>query len=119
MIGERVRLFRVLRKYTQTQVGLACGVKQGTISKVERGRYPPSASLLARLAQVLDCEVAVLTAPPPPDKPLYTIQVNTGPDPAPPPPPAEPLEGGAAPEAPDDPAGPDAPPPAPDAPAAP
>jgi transcriptional regulator with XRE-family HTH domain len=87
MIGERVRLFRVLRKYTQAQVGLACGVRQGTISKIEKDRYAPSADLLARLAQALECEVAVLTAPPPPDKPLYTIHVNTGPAPATDPPP--------------------------------
>lgn len=114
MIGERVRLFRVLLKQTQTQVGLACGVQQGTISKIEKDRYPPSRDLIARLAQALGCEVAVLTAPPPPDQPLYTIHVNTGPapnpepEPEPPPPP---------PPAPEDPAGPDAPAPEPDAPA--
>jgi transcriptional regulator with XRE-family HTH domain len=77
MIGERVRLFRVLRKQTQGQLAQACGVRQGTICKIEKNRYTPSTDLLVRLGRALECEVGVLTAPPPPDTPLYTVVVNT------------------------------------------
>ena len=65
MIGERVRLFRVLRKQTQGQLAQACGVRQGTICKIEKNRYTPSTDLLVRLGRALECEVGVLTAPPP------------------------------------------------------
>ena len=83
MFGERIRLLRVLRKLTQTQLGRACGVRQGTISKIEKDKYTPSHELMARLALALACDLAVLTAPPPPGTPLYTIHVNVvGPAPA-------------------------------------
>ena len=83
MYGERIRLHRVLLKLTQTQLGLACGVQQGTISKIEKDKYTPSNELMARLALALGCDLAVLTAPPPPGTPLYTIHVNVvGPTPS-------------------------------------
>lgn len=48
--GNRVRLARELRRYTQTQLGEAVGVVQAAIARIEGGELKPSESLVSAIA---------------------------------------------------------------------
>ncbi len=49
-IGERVRTLREARGITQIGLGDAIGVRQSTISEIERGSNQPSVPVLYKLA---------------------------------------------------------------------
>lgn len=50
-IGERVRKLREVRDISQNELGDAIGVRQTTISEIERGGNQPSVLVLRKLAE--------------------------------------------------------------------
>lgn len=71
---KRLRAERFRRGLSQVQLAAASGIKQTTISAIERGRINPTDKELSRLARVLDVsnpaelmqEARLLTAVEPP-----------------------------------------------------
>lgn len=61
-LGKNVRDKRERIGITQAALAKACGVKQSTISDIERGRRWPSHTLLKDIAQTLDTPAALLLA---------------------------------------------------------
>jgi transcriptional regulator with XRE-family HTH domain len=59
-IGDRVRQHRERRGWSQDRLGGLCGLTQGAVSMLERGRRAPALELLWRVAGALSIEVAVL-----------------------------------------------------------
>jgi putative transcriptional regulator len=56
-LANRLRVARVGRDLSQTQLADAVGVSRQTISSIETGQYCPSALLAFRLAGALDAPV--------------------------------------------------------------
>jgi transcriptional regulator with XRE-family HTH domain len=56
-IGARIRARRLALGLEQTDVALAVRVSSGSVSRWERGAYPPSWEALGRLATALQCSV--------------------------------------------------------------
>jgi transcriptional regulator with XRE-family HTH domain len=56
----RLKALRKARQLTQEAIAEAAGVTHGTISRLERGLFAPSHSLLVRLAPALGVSVAEL-----------------------------------------------------------
>ena len=56
---RQIRARRVLRGWTQAQLGEAAGVAPGTISRIERG-HPCTLDVMERLAAALECAVGDL-----------------------------------------------------------
>jgi transcriptional regulator with XRE-family HTH domain len=65
VVGKRVRIHRLMREWTQEQLGDAAGISRGFISLIEKGRHDVGVLKLHRLAGVLDVPLAELLAPPP------------------------------------------------------
>jgi DNA-binding XRE family transcriptional regulator len=59
-LANRLRVARVERNLSQTELARAAGVSRQTISSIETGQYGPSALLALRLAAVLGVPVAEL-----------------------------------------------------------
>lgn len=53
-VGERLRKLREERGMTQSELGRKIGVRQSTISEIERGSNLPSVPVLRRLADLLE-----------------------------------------------------------------
>ncbi len=51
---------RQRRELTQAQLSKAAGVSQSTVAQIESGDKDPSFSTLMKLANALDCHIAVL-----------------------------------------------------------
>jgi len=60
-VGTRIRAVRQARGLSQTQLAVMIGITEQSVAKIERGKFRPSASTLARLAAVLDVALAELT----------------------------------------------------------
>lgn len=58
-IGERVRLLRLERGWTQLELGARCGMDATQIRRIEKGQNP-TALTLYRIAQALKIEVREL-----------------------------------------------------------
>ena len=56
-LANRLRIARVERDLSQTDLADAVGVSRQTISSIETGQYCPSALLAFRLARALDAPV--------------------------------------------------------------
>jgi transcriptional regulator with XRE-family HTH domain len=56
-IGERIRVMRKTRDWSQTDVASRTGLKPSAISHFETGRRTPSVGNLIRLADVLNCSL--------------------------------------------------------------
>ena len=50
-VGERVRKLREERGLTQSELGDAIGVRQSTVSEIERGGNQPSILVLRKLSE--------------------------------------------------------------------
>lgn len=60
LLGETVRLRREERGLGQEQLAVALGVTQQTVSRWEKGLAQPRPARLVRLAEVLECDSALL-----------------------------------------------------------
>ena len=65
VVGKRVRIHRLVREWSQEQLGDAAGISRSFISLVEKGRHDTGVLKLWRIAAVLDVPLAELRAPPP------------------------------------------------------
>ena len=61
-LKDRVREYRKARGMTQNELAMRAGVDQGTVSNIERG-YNSKTSVLLKIAEVLEVEVANLMGP--------------------------------------------------------
>jgi transcriptional regulator with XRE-family HTH domain len=60
-LGARIRSLRRSRKLTQRQVAEQLPMSPGNLSRLENGEHgPPSDEVIAKLAEVLDADVAEL-----------------------------------------------------------
>ena len=55
-LKNRLREYRQLKGYTQTQLAEAVGSSKNTISSIETGQFCPTAYLAALLCVALDCK---------------------------------------------------------------
>lgn len=62
MIGEKIRYFRLLKRYSQEQLARKMNITQGAVSQWEKGRTVPDAGTLIQLARIFDCTVNDLTS---------------------------------------------------------
>ena len=53
---NRIREFRKLKGFTQTDLANRSGTTQNTISSLETGQYQPTAKLAAALCEAFDCK---------------------------------------------------------------
>ena len=58
-IAEQVADHRVARKLTQKELAELCGTTQSAVARLESGVRPPRIDTLRRVANALDCELAV------------------------------------------------------------
>lgn len=56
-IGENVKKYRKLRKYTQARVAEEIGINRSLISKMETGKYLPTVTVLLEISKILDIEL--------------------------------------------------------------
>jgi transcriptional regulator with XRE-family HTH domain len=61
-VGDRVRMRRIMRKMTQTELGAKIGVTFQQLQKYEKGTNRIGASRLYRIAQILDTPVGFFFA---------------------------------------------------------
>lgn len=62
MIGEKIRYFRLMKRYSQEQIARKMNITQGAVSQWEKGRTVPDAGTLIQLAKLFDCTVNDLTS---------------------------------------------------------
>ena len=62
MIGEKIRYFRLLKRYSQEQIARKMNITQGAVSQWEKGRTVPDAGTLIQLSKLFDCTVNDLTS---------------------------------------------------------
>lgn len=55
-IGEQIRHFRMIKGFTQKQLGKEIGIDRAYISEIEIGRKEPSIRVLKKIIQILDVE---------------------------------------------------------------
>lgn len=60
IVGRNVRRFRLEAKLTQEQLAFAAEIDLTYVGGIERGRRNPSVLVLARIAQALGTEPAIL-----------------------------------------------------------
>ncbi|MGD0794698.1 MAG: helix-turn-helix transcriptional regulator [Dehalococcoidales bacterium] len=53
-IGEELRIRRLLKKLTQTEVSKSAGITQIAISNIERGLHNPTPRTIARIRHAID-----------------------------------------------------------------
>ena len=61
-LSDRLKYLRGKRDMTQAALSRAAGVSQSTIAQIESGAKDPSFSTITKLAEALDCHIAVLFA---------------------------------------------------------
>ncbi len=69
-IGQRIKLLRTERHWSQAELGEKIGADGRTISRYEHGHVVPSAEALIELAQVFDISVDYLLVDNAPRRPL-------------------------------------------------
>jgi transcriptional regulator with XRE-family HTH domain len=74
-IAARVRAARCERGLTQVELASRAGLTTGTISRLERGREPPTVSSLVRIAEAMGLELGALVGslPPTAEKPASRL----------------------------------------------
>lgn len=53
-IGARIRKYRKMRGFTQTELAKKIGVSSGRLSNWEQGMYRPNADIIASICKALD-----------------------------------------------------------------
>ena len=74
-IGERIRMFRVVQKFTQEKLANRLGWSQSKVCRYEKGDGVPDAEELPQLARALRCLVTDLL----PDDPDAPFQITIRP----------------------------------------
>jgi len=76
-IGESIRTRRLYLRLSQRDLACAAGTTAAAVSHIERGARKLSASLLARIADALQCSADALLegATKPPQRSSYLLQV--------------------------------------------
>jgi transcriptional regulator with XRE-family HTH domain len=59
-IGKAIRARRIAAKLTQSQLAKSMGIKQSTLSDLERGQSQPSLELVRRAEDALELELGTL-----------------------------------------------------------
>lgn len=62
-IGQRIQVLRKEAGMTQQQLADKCGILRPNIARIENGRYGMTVDVLARIAQALGCELAIIEKP--------------------------------------------------------
>ena len=62
-LGEKIRMLRLSRGFTQEELAIALGLTKATISRYERGGREPSLELLEQIAATLGAEPYELLTP--------------------------------------------------------
>jgi len=76
-LGQRIRHFRVERGKTLDELGTAVGIAGSQLSLMENGKREPRLSLLTRIAETLDIQVAdLLSEEPPTERAALEIQLD-------------------------------------------
>lgn len=58
--GEKIKQIRISKRLTQSELGKRCGMADSQIGVYERGESKPREATLARIAEALDVDLAVL-----------------------------------------------------------
>lgn len=61
-IGKAIRMVRVAKNMTQTELFTKCNLSRGYISQLETGNREPSLSMLRTIAEALGVSVTTLVA---------------------------------------------------------
>ena len=69
MIGDNIRRFRLLNKYSQEQLARKLNITQGSVSQWEKGRTSPDTQTLIQLARLFNVSLNDLTD----DKPFREL----------------------------------------------
>jgi transcriptional regulator with XRE-family HTH domain/predicted transcriptional regulator len=76
-LGQRIRHYRVARGKTLDELGVAAGIAGSQLSLMENGKREPRLSLLTRIAETLDVQVAdLLSEEPPTERAALEIKVE-------------------------------------------
>lgn len=59
-IGSRIAEVRELRNVSQYELARRTGLKQSNISRIEHGKYSVTLDVLFKIAQGLNCEIAII-----------------------------------------------------------
>ena len=62
MIGEKIKFFRLSKRYSQEQIARKLNITQGAVSQWEKGRTVPDTETLIQLARLFECSVNDLTS---------------------------------------------------------
>jgi transcriptional regulator with XRE-family HTH domain len=62
-IAEQVSKQRHARGYSQQELAHICGTTQSAIARLEKGGRPPRIDTLLKIAEALDCDLAVELRP--------------------------------------------------------
>jgi transcriptional regulator with XRE-family HTH domain len=62
-IAAQVSRQRQERGYSQQELALICGTTQSAIARLEKGGRPPRIDTLLKIAEALDCDLAVELRP--------------------------------------------------------
>ena len=62
MIGEKIRFFRLSKRYSQEQIARKFNITQGAVSQWEKGRTVPDTETLIELAKLFECSLNDLTS---------------------------------------------------------
>lgn len=60
IIGENVRRYRKMMKYTQTRLAEEADIDRSAIAKLERGKYLPTVTFLLAISRTLNIEFICL-----------------------------------------------------------
>lgn len=60
-LGRRLRAFRKLKRLTQQELALRAGVSLSALGEIERGVRDADPRMLAKIAEILQVQVAELT----------------------------------------------------------
>jgi transcriptional regulator with XRE-family HTH domain len=63
LIGEQIRVHRVIRRLSQKALAQQIGVSRGWVGKVERGIHLPNLSLLFKISKALKVHARELMPP--------------------------------------------------------
>lgn len=60
-IGQRLAELRRGSGFSQAEVAELSGLKQQNVARVEAGKYAPTVETVAKIAEVLGCEIQIIS----------------------------------------------------------